>query len=118
MTDKDKPEQIFRTEIDRMAAHLDDVAMVGWRSGRSDDVREKETDIEVGRANRLIQLFGAGRKLTVDAECLGWTMLVKAGIPEDYIPAITYTFEGERLYVRSRMFGDELREDTASVPAP
>jgi hypothetical protein len=44
MTDKDKLEQIFRAEIDHMSAHLDDVAMVGRRSGRSDDVREMETD--------------------------------------------------------------------------
>ena len=111
MTDKDKLEQIFRTEIDRMSAHLDDVAMVGRRSGRSDDVREMETDIEVGWANRLIQLFGAGRKLSFDAACPGRAMLVKAGIPEDCIPAIADTFEGERLYARSRMFEDELRQE-------
>lgn len=97
MTAKDKLEQIFRSEIDRMTAHLDDVAMIGRRSGRNDDVREMEADIEVGWANRLIQLFGTGRKLAFDEKCPRRAMLLKAGIPEEHIPVIAETFEGERL---------------------
>lgn len=115
MTDKDKLEQIFRAEIDRMTAHLDDIAMVGRRSGRSDDFREMEADIEVGWANRLIQLFGAGRKLSFEEGCPGRAMLIKAGIPDEHIPVIADTFEGERLYARSRMFEDELREEMKRV---
>lgn len=109
MTDKEKLEAIFRAEIEQMSRHLDDVMMMARRAGRTDDAREMEADIEVGWANRLIQLYGAARKLTFQEGCPGRALLLRAGVPADHVPIIAETFEGECAYARSRMFEDDLR---------
>lgn len=108
MTDKEKLEAIFRAEIERMSHQLEDVVMVARRAGRTDDVREMEADIEVGWAYRLIQLYGASRKLTFNEGCPGRALLIRAGIPTSHIPIIAETFKGECVYARSRMFEDDL----------
>lgn len=48
MTTKDQLEQIFRAEIERMNAYLEDIAFAARRAGSTEDVREMEADLEVG----------------------------------------------------------------------
>lgn len=47
-----------------------------------------EADIEVGWANRLIQLFGAGCKLSFEEGCPSRAMLIKAEIDKELLPSV------------------------------
>ncbi len=115
MTTKDQLDQIFRAEIERMTAHLEDVAFAARRAGLTDDVREMEVDIEVGWAYRLIQLFGTTRALSFEGECPGRSMLLRHGIPEPHVATIAETFRAEQAEGRSPVFGRAVREQMADI---
>lgn len=118
MTTKDQLDQIFRAEIERMSAHLDDIAFAARRTGSTDDVREMEADIEVGWAYRLIQLFGTGRPLAFDEGCPGRSLLLRHGIPEPHIPLIAETFRAEQKEAASALFDRQVRQQMAEVGLP
>ncbi|WP_203566213.1 hypothetical protein [Aurantimonas aggregata] len=115
MTTKDQLDQLFRAEIERMSAHLDDIAFAVRRSGGIDDVREMEADIEVGWAYRLIQLFGTTRPLTFDAECPARALLLRHGIPEPHVMAIAETFWAEQKGARGGVFDRDVRQQMEDV---
>lgn len=115
MTTKDQLDQLFRAEIERMTAHLDDIAFAVRRSGGVDDVREMEADIEVGWAYRLIQLFGTTRALSFEADCPGRSILLRHGIPEPHVATIAETFRAEQAEGRSPVFDRAVREQMADV---
>jgi hypothetical protein len=115
MTTQDQLDQLFRAEIERMAAHLDDIAFAVRRGGVVDDVREMEADIEVGWAYRLIQLFGTTRALSFEADCPGRSMLLRHGIPEPHVATIAETFRAEQAEARSAVFDRADREQMADV---
>ncbi|WP_373289670.1 DUF6538 domain-containing protein, partial [Aureimonas glaciei] len=115
MTTKDQLDQLFRAEIERMTAHLDDIAFAVRRSGAVDDVREMEADIEVGWAYRLIQLFGTTRLLTFEKDCGGRGLLLRHGIPEPHIAPIAETFRAEQRQARSSVFDRDVRQQMADV---
>jgi integrase len=115
MTTKDQLDQLFRAEIERMTAHLDDIAFAVRRSGAVDDVREMEADIEVGWAYRLIQLFGTTRLLTFEVDCGGRGLLLRHGIPEPHIAPIAETFRAEQKQARSSVFDRDVRQQMADV---
>ena len=115
MTTKDQLDQLFRAEIERMTAHLDDIAFAVRRSGAVDDVREMEADIEVGWAYRLIQLFGTTRALSFEADCPGKSMLLRHGIPEPHVATIAETFRAEQAEARSPVFDRAVRQQMADV---
>ena len=115
MTTKDQLDQLFRAEIERMSAHLEDIAFAARRRGSVDDVREMEADIEVGWAYRLLQLFGTMRKLSFDAECPGLKLLLRSGIPEPHIAQIAETYRGEQREACSNVFDRRVRQQMADV---
>ncbi|MBB4004743.1 DUF6538 domain-containing protein [Aurantimonas endophytica] len=115
MTTKDQLDQLFRAEIERMSAHLDDIAFAVRRSGGIDDVREMEADIEVGWAYRLIQLFGTTRPLTFDAACPARALLLRHGIPEPHVMAIAETFWAEQKGARGVVFDRDVRQQMEDV---
>jgi len=115
MTPKEQHDAIFRAEVDRMTATLDDVALVARRFGRLDEV---ETDIEVGWVNRLLQLYGTARSLAFDDRCPGRALLARHDIPDAYIDAIAATYRSEQEGLRSPVFDRQIRDELTRVRLP
>ncbi|MEX6508891.1 DUF6538 domain-containing protein [Jiella sp. M17.18] len=115
MTTKSQLDQLFRSEIERMTAHLEDLAFAARYAGKYDDVREMEADIEVGWAYRLLQLFGTGRRLTLDKNCPGRAILTRNGIPDPHIAVIAATHRSEQAAAQNPVFDREIRQQMSEV---
>ncbi|MCQ8782935.1 integrase [Aurantimonas sp. CSK15Z-1] len=118
MTTKSQLDQLFRSEIERMTAHLEDLAFAARYAGTYDDVREMEADIEVGWAYRLLQLFGTGRRLTLDKDCPGRAILTRNGIPDPHIAVIAATHRSEQAAAQNPVFDREIRQQMSEVGLP
>ncbi|WP_274425232.1 integrase [Chelativorans sp. YIM 93263] len=103
MTTREQLEQLFRSEIDRMTDHLDDLVFAARRTG-SDPKESLRADLEVGWAYRLVELFGTTRSLTFEEGCPGRDVLERAGVLPSAIPAIATTFRQEQAECRSPRF--------------
>jgi integrase len=110
LTTKDQLEALFRTEVERMGEHLDNLQFAARRIG-SDPMLAVRADIEVGWAYRLIQMFGTMRRLSFEAGCPGRQMLERAGIPEHSIEVIAQTFSQEQAACRQVHFEKALLAD-------
>lgn len=110
LTTKDQLEALFRTEVERMGEHLDNLQFAARRIGSNPMVAVR-ADIEVGWAYRLIELFGTMRKLSFDKNCPRRQTLERDGIPEHSIEVIAQTFAQEQAACRQVHFENALLAD-------
>lgn len=110
LTTKDQLEALFRTEVERMGEHLDNLQFAARRIG-SDPMLSVRADIEVGWAYRLIEMFGTMRRLSFETGCPGRQTLERAGIPEHSIEVIAQTFAQEQAACRQVHFEKALLAD-------
>lgn len=117
-TTKDQLAALFRAEIERMIAHLDDLALMARRFGNADDPAQLEADIEVGWAYRLLQLFGSRKPLSFEDGCPGRALLLRNGIPEPHVANIAATFLSEQQGMRNGVFEDQVKARMAEFDIP
>ena len=117
-TTKDQLAALFRAEIERMLAHLDDVAMMERRFGNADDPGQLDADLEVGWAYRLLQLFGSRKPLAFEDTCPGRALLLRNGIPVSNIDNIAATFLSEQQGMRSGVFEEQVKARMAEFSIP
>lgn len=110
MTTKDQLETLFRTEVARMADHLDNLQFAARRVG-SDPLLSVRADLEIGWVYRLIELFGTMRRLDFKLGCPGRKLLGREGIPEASIAVIAETFAQEQAACRQAHFEKALLAD-------
>ena len=109
MTTKHQLAALFRAEIDRMHGHLDDLALMARRFGNADDPSQLESDLEVGWAYRLLQLFGSRKPLSFADGCPGRSLLLRNGIPEAHIGNIAAIFLSEQQGMRTGVFEEQVK---------
>ena len=110
LTTRDQLEALFRTEVERMGEHLDNLQFAARRIG-SDPMLAVRADIEIGWVYRLIELFGTTRRLGFDKNCPARQALKRAGIPEHGIEVIAQTFAQEQAACRQVHFEKALLDD-------
>ncbi len=110
LTTRDQLEALFRTEVERMGEHLDNLQFAARRIG-SDPMLAVRADIEIGWVYRLIELFGTMRRLGFDKDCPARQALERAGIPEHNIEVIAQTFAQEQAACRQVHFEKALLDD-------
>jgi integrase len=117
LTTKDQLEALFRTEVERMGEHLDNLQFAAKRTG-SDPLLSLRADLEVGWAYRLIETFGTMRRLSFSEDCAGRAVLERAGIPAASIAVIVETFAQEQSACRQVHFENALRADMEAHGIP
>lgn len=110
LTTRDQLEALFRTEVERMGEHLDNLQFAARRIG-SDPTLAVRADIEIGWVYRLIELFGTMRRLGFDKGCPARQALERAGIPEHSIEVIAQTLAQEQAACRQVHFEKALLAD-------
>lgn len=117
-TTKDQLAALFRAEIERMLAHLDDLALMARRFGNADDPGQLDADLEVGWAYRLLQLFGSRKPLSFEDDCPGRALLLRNGIPGSNVDNIAATFLYEQQGMRSGVFEEQVKARMAEFDIP
>lgn len=117
LTTKDQLEAFFRTEVERMSEHLDNLQFAAKRTG-SDPLLSLRADLEIGWVYRLIEMFGTMRRLTFSEDCPGRAMLEREGIPAASIAVIAETFAQEQSACRQVHFEKALRADMEAHGIP
>lgn len=117
LTTKDQLEALFRTEVERMREHLDDLQFAAKRTG-SDPLLSLRADLEIGWVYRLIEKFGTMRRLTFSEGCPGRSVLEREGIPAASIAVIAETFAQEQSACRHVHFEKALRADMEAHGIP
>lgn len=117
LTTKDQLEALFRTEVERMRDHLDNLQFAAKRTG-SDPLLSLRADLEIGWVYRLIEMFGTMRRLTFSKGCPGRVLLEREGIPAASIAVIAETFAQEQSACRHVHFEKALRADMEAHGIP
>lgn len=117
-TTKDQLAALFRAEIERMLAHLDELALMARRFGNADDPGQLDADLEVGWAYRLLQLFGSRKPLSFEDGCPGRALLLRNGIPATNVDNIAATFLSEQQGMRNGVFEEQVKARMAEFDIP
>ncbi|MGV1758864.1 DUF6538 domain-containing protein [Rhizobium sp. A22-96] len=105
-TTREQLQKLCEHERDNLLSHLEDVAIVARRNGRTKDIEELEHDLESGWAYKLLEMYGIRLMLTLDDGCNGRTYLLANGVPASHIPAIAHIYREQRHVSNGRSFQD------------
>ncbi len=115
MTRQDGLRELFKAEIDRMNEMMEDLFFAAKTTGNHFNPANLEADVINGWAYRLLEKFGTAIPLSFEVECDGYKFLRAQGVPDDFIPMISDTYEGERLSARSQYFEKPLKEEMQEI---
>lgn len=112
---QDALKALFKAEINRMNEMMDDLVTASKATGSHADPGQLEADLMTGWAYRLLEEFGTALDLSFDGDCPGRQYLMRANVPDDFIPVIAETFRQERHFARTHMFEGPLKKDMERV---
>lgn len=114
-TRQDGLKALFKAEIDRMNAMMDDLVTAAKATGSHADPGHLEADLMTGWAYRLLEEFGTALDLSFNGDCPARQFLRQNNVPDDFIPVIAETFRQERQFARTLMFEGPLKKEMSEV---